>query len=790
MNEFSMKTERAPGIVIVLLSICLLLATGMTSARADGQTAKTEGTIHQRIAGMSDAEVRKLLITQTQELEATAGKGVAEDPPGPGVVLGKILNVLERQADDSQSRLQELAGDIPNILPELSSIFVKFSSSGTRQEALKNILWVLLFIGIGLLAEKIAIRLLRKRFYHFSAGNLANPPSSGDSVQVSEKLTTGVVVLLPAILGLFVFCIAAYASFFTFFASDPPSLKLLFLAVLLTITIIRMIAIVAGMVLSPSRPGLRLVPLSCAVAGSCCRFIVWTLGYIVTVSLFGIVIRRTGIGTDTVILIQLFAATVLLAIAAAAVVLLRKKVTAYILAPSPEDTGPPSLGKSSFAAIWHILTLLYLAILWCLLITNILDRDIHTKKAFLISFFILPIWLVADQVLQWLVKYIMISLKMYDQPPVTQPSADRDGRGEKHQDNEFFGKAKLYARLALVLAVGLWVASLWGYTIPFISKLSDVLFDSLLIMTVALLFWQFINAWIERKINESLPADSATQEDIDDEWGATTAQGRAYTLLPIIRSFVASILIIMVTLTILSSMGVDIGPLLAGAGVVGLAVGFGAQKIVSDIFSGIFYLLDDAFRVGEYLSAGSITGTVERISLRNVMLRHHRGMLQIVPHSQLGTITNYMRGGIIEKFSLDFAYDADIDKIRKIIKRVGLEMLEDPELGKGFLRPLRSQGVSAITNSVMTIRVKFTAKPGTQFVIRREAYKRITLALQTKGIHYAHKKVIVDLPGPMTGHEDAGQMQKIAQAAGAAAREIFDDEEKLKQQLAKEQSGG
>ena len=91
----------------------------------------------------------------------------------------------------------------------------------------------------------------------------------------------------------------------------------------------------------------------------------------------------------------------------------------------------------------------------------------------------------------------------------------------------------------------------------------------------------------------------------DDEWGAGAVRGRSYTLLPMIRKFIGSVLVIMVTMTLLSSMGVDIGPLLAGAGVVGLAVGFGAQKLVADMFSGFFYLLDDAFRVGEYLEAGS-----------------------------------------------------------------------------------------------------------------------------------------------------------------------------------------
>ena len=239
-----------------------------------------------------------------------------------------------------------------------------------------------------------------------------------------------------------------------------------------------------------------------------------------------------------------------------------------------------------------------------------------------------------------------------------------------------------------------------------------------------------------------------------------------------LRKFIGTILITMVTMTLLSSMGVDIGPLLAGAGVVGLAVGFGAQKLVADMFSGFFYLLDDAFRVGEYIEAGGITGTVENISLRNVMLRHHRGMLQIVPHSELGAVTNYMRGGIIVKFNLDFPYDADIDQIRKVIKKVAQAMAEEEDFKAHFITPPKSQGVREITNSVMSIRAKFTAKPGAHFLIRREAYKRITEALRAKGIHYAHKKVIVDIPTS----QDASSEQ-IARAAGAAARELLEQDE-------------
>ncbi len=325
-----------------------------------------------------------------------------------------------------------------------------------------------------------------------------------------------------------------------------------------------------------------------------------------------------------------------------------------------------------------------------------------------------------------------------------------------------------------------WLASLWHIKIPFFSGLAKFLLDSILILTAALVFWQFLNAWIERKIQESIP-EGEDDEESEDEWGGAAKRGRAYTLLPMLRKFVGSVLAVMVTMTLLSSLGVDIGPLLAGAGVIGLAIGFGAQKLVADVFSGFFYLLDDAFRVGEYLTAGSVSGTVENITLRNVMLRHHRGMLQIIPHSELGAITNFMRGGIVVKFNLDFPYDAPIDKIRKVIKKVGQKMLENEEYGKDFIRPLKSQGVREITNSVMTIRVKFTAQPGTHFVIRREAYRLITEALSAQDIHYAHRKVIVDVP-ELDHHESGAlspeQKKQIANAAGAAAIREIEEEEK------------
>ena len=133
-----------------------------------------------------------------------------------------------------------------------------------------------------------------------------------------------------------------------------------------------------------------------------------------------------------------------------------------------------------------------------------------------------------------------------------------------------------------------------------------------------------------------------------------------------------------------------------------------------------------------------------------------------------------MRGGIIVKFNLQFPYDTNVDKVRKIIKKVGQKMLDDPEMGPDFIQPVKSGGVREVGDSVMTIRVKFTAKPGAHFVIRREAFKLITEALEAQGIRYAHRKVIVEVAqADASTAADSSQPQQSG-IASAGAEQLKD----------------
>jgi small-conductance mechanosensitive channel len=139
----------------------------------------------------------------------------------------------------------------------------------------------------------------------------------------------------------------------------------------------------------------------------------------------------------------------------------------------------------------------------------------------------------------------------------------------------------------------------------------------------------------------------------------------------------------------LSSLGLNIAPLLASAGVLGIAVGFGARTLVRDLFSGASYLIEDVFRIGDYIEGGNAKGTVERVTFRTMALRHQNGPLHFVPYGALGSVRNNSRDWVIDKFEIPLPVTVDSEQVRKLVKKIGLEMLDDPGFAKIIDMPLK-----------------------------------------------------------------------------------------------------
>lgn len=324
-------------------------------------------------------------------------------------------------------------------------------------------------------------------------------------------------------------------------------------------------------------------------------------------------------------------------------------------------------------------------------------------------------------------------------------------------------------RAALLIGAVLLLAQKWQIDLaalttadtPFVRLVRGVL-GALIVILLANFAWNVAKAAIEQKIAETTSA-------IPSEAESARRRARLRTLLPILRTATLIVLVATAVMMALASLGIEIGPLIAGAGVFGLAIGFGAQTLVRDVISGMFYLLDDAFRIGEYIESGNYKGTVESFTLRTVKLRHHRGALYTIPFGVLGAVKNMSRDWVIDKLTVSVDYGTDLDKVKKLVKQIGRTLAENPDFSSHILEPLKMQGIEQFKDYGIQLRMKMTTRPGEQFVIRRTAYSLIKKIFEENGIRFASPTVQVS--GEATAPAAAAARQALTlQLAGSDAR--------------------
>ena len=318
---------------------------------------------------------------------------------------------------------------------------------------------------------------------------------------------------------------------------------------------------------------------------------------------------------------------------------------------------------------------------------------------------------------------------------------------------------------AIILLAGTMIIDAWGVR-PFAGDQGsnfDQVVGDLLVAAITLVVGLSIWRAVGTVLDSYAPQQSDPTKMTDDE-GPAQGASRFATVFPVVRGAILTLIFTVTGMISLAALGVEIGPLLAGAGVVGLAVGFGAQTIVKDIISGMFYLHEDAFRIGEYIETKEGKGIVEKISLRSVRLRHHRGAVFTIPFGSMGTIQNHSRDWVKVKFSLEVPAHEDLEQVRKLVKKVGAALLEDPDIGPSFLEPLKSQGAVGMNGSNYVIGIKFASRPGEQFLIRRKAYVALQRAFAEHGIEVPKPKIVVESTLPP---EEAGAAGSALQADAA-----------------------
>ncbi|MCP4074549.1 MAG: mechanosensitive ion channel [Hyphomicrobiales bacterium] len=358
---------------------------------------------------------------------------------------------------------------------------------------------------------------------------------------------------------------------------------------------------------------------------------------------------------------------------------------------------------------------------------------------------------------------------------ISQILPKMQGEGEV-AELAYYETRNSYLRIGRILLLTLIfgsVGKLWGIDyanlaqLGFGAQIAAKGGGFLLILAIGYLAWEMTKLWV----NHQLAKDASTDDvqNAGESEGGGVGRSRLASVLPLVSMAVQTAIVVLTVLLGLSQLGINITPLLAGAGVFGIAIGFGAQALVKDVVSGVFFLWDDAFRLGEYIDIGGTVGTVEKISVRSLQLRHPNGPVHVIPYGEIPKLTNHSRDYVIMKLRFTVPFDTDLEKVRRLFKKIGQEMMENPALAGNFIQPFKSQGAADVDDVGIVIRGKFTTKPGAQWAIRKEVYSRVQKAFEENGISFARREVRVQIPG-LDNDSDLkpGQKQAVAAAVGEA----------------------
>jgi small-conductance mechanosensitive channel len=702
--------------LILIVFTCLVSGAAILSpalAQQSGAPAQAAASspdpakLRQLADLLNDPEI-KAWLTQGQQ-QASAGKTVqkpettAMGMPAMGVPGIELAQSIDANIAAIRSFLREMVASAPALPGALDGAWLVLSMDLEHQGVLRAALALALFVALGFGFEQLFRRVTRGFRDRLIAIELDSARSRFRAA--SYRLIYGLGLVLAFAMG----------SIGAFLLLDwQPLLQYIVLSYLQVILIIRIVLVLGRIFLAPGADRFRLVPMATPAA----RFwFVWSTliaGFFFFVQHSLRILTELGVERHSVLFIGIPSGLILLALAI------------YTVWASPRADGAVGIKRSHHIGPWLIS--LYLFAVWLMLFTG-------SVKPFYIGV-ILLLLPIAIRGINHAVGILLSpggEAAAVDEEPVSPLIAVSLERG---------------LRAALLIGAAWAIASLldidlaalpMGDTLP--MRLLRGAINAAIVVLLADFCWHLLRSWIDQQVLTA-SAHAGNAHGVAD-----TPEARRYarlrTLFPILKNVLFVIIIVLTGMISLSALGFEIGPLIAGAGVVGVAVGFGAQTLVKDIISGIFFLIDDAFRVGEYIESGSIRGTVESFSLRSIRLRHHRGALHTIPFGSIEKITNYSRDWVIDKMTVSVTYDTDLDLVKRVIKDIGKRLQSDPEFAPHILETLKMQGVEQFGDFAIQIRMKMMTKPGEQFVIRRRAYAMIKQSFDANHINFAFPTVTV-----------------------------------------------
>jgi small-conductance mechanosensitive channel len=752
------------------------------------QQATTNGDSPEEVKALLQLLANENVVRWLQnELDAKAPQSAANTSGNIKAAMARRLQHLRTRAAD----VMQAVTDLP-ALP--ASLQQRWQSGMTAVDTLRSVIYLLIFLFIGFGLEWLYWCYASLKLHQLELSDVSGLKASAERASTVGLLRLGGATLFS--LG----CVGTFLFFDWAELAGQVVLSVLFVAVSL-----RILLVASRVVFAPASEHLRMVPMSTPMARRC---VFW----IFVIAAVGLITRITadtftelGINNSARISVYFLASA---ALAAVIIVAIWAWFSNTRVAYATEARAGYALSSKSnspyvLPVALTILTLVVLAldtlamhkIKWLLVMIALLLPALAIARHLVDYYFdraldeykpaseadpvpegdigTVAMQQAADQSVESQVAVQEPSGAATDQPVVPlvvseAPMADESAQDTDESSLPFNIYRPVTQRLVRIVVIVSAVLALFAIVdLPLwmiyqsdgvLGRLVSAVLDVAAVLLLADLLWVWTKTLIDRRLSEfEAPAH-----------GQVPGPGaRMATLLPLFRKMVFGVIAVMVVLVLLSSFGVNIAPLLAGAGVIGIAVGFGAQALVKDVVSGVFFLLEDAFRVGEYIEMGELRGTVESISLRSLRVRHHLGAVHTIPYGELTSLTNHSRDWAIIKMEFRVPFDTDIKLVKKIVKKIGAELQKNEVYGHHIIEPLKSQGVRRMEEFNMVVGVKFMSEPGQQWTIRRDAYQAIRDAFDQHGLSFAERSVKVEVVGDGTVSKDA---------IAGAAQEVIDEQ--------------
>jgi len=690
---------------------------GASAAPPAMSPAISSGEIDALVTTLEDPVARAKLIEQLRVLSAAqqAGGDVSTDAAG----------LVERFLADLSAGISAIGDDVGaaalalNDLPHVTAWFARQLHDPRLVEE-----WSILFVKLALvLAAAILADWLVERATRRARDRFDAPRADDRAVDAATLVVRGAGLLVRALLSLVPIVGFVGAAYLALALVHPDRVtRLVVLAVIHANVLARAILAVARLVLTQRDTAYRLLRLSEETAA---YDYLW-IRRLATVAIYGFCLIVAGQLIGLPLGIYHGALRVLGLVLTTMVVILilqnRIAVADWLRGGRPRGAGPRAaaagLGRR-LADVWHVLVILYVAAIYLVWALGVVGGLVYLVRGTALSLLILALGRIGTSLLRRAIdRGFAIGANLTQRLPGLEARANRY---LPVLSAVLRGAIYLVAAIALLQA---WGADSFGWLGSQIGRrtLSSAL-AVVIVAAVAVLVWEALALTIERYLGET-----------DEAGDPLPRSARARTLLPLLRNAALILIIVMVSMIVLSEIGLDIAPLLAGAGVVGLAIGFGAQTLVKDVITGLFILIEDTINVGDVVQVDQRTGTVESISIRSIRIRDVEGAVHTVPFSAVSTVKNMSRGFSYYVFDIAVGQSADLDAVDALLRRIDAEVRADPAFAGDILEPLDLQGVDKLTDAGLVLRARIKTLPGRHYAVGREFNRRIAAGFAAAGV--------------------------------------------------------